>query len=53
VPPGDKTALARRSRQLPDNAELRQRMGKAGQRRMAPDFTASAMIERLTQSYIR
>lgn len=46
VPPGDKIALARRTRTLLRDPELRQRMGEAGQRRVRARFPQEAFLQR-------
>jgi glycosyltransferase involved in cell wall biosynthesis len=51
VPPADQAALARHTRLLLDDSELRQRMGKAGRQRVTEHFAAAAMIDRLAALY--
>jgi glycosyltransferase involved in cell wall biosynthesis len=51
IAPGDKVALARRTRQLLHDAALRQRLGEAGRRRAAERFTVAALVERLGALY--
>ncbi|HZT79091.1 MAG TPA: glycosyltransferase [Gemmataceae bacterium] len=51
VPPGDKAALARQTRRLLDDAELRRRMGEAGRRRAAERFAAADMVRRYAEVY--
>jgi glycosyltransferase involved in cell wall biosynthesis len=50
-PPGDKAALARQTRRLLDDADLRQRLGEAGRRRVTSQFTAEAMVGRFVEVY--
>jgi len=51
IAPGDKVALARRTRQLLRDRLQRQRMGEAGRRRAAEMFSVKAMVERLSAVY--
>jgi glycosyltransferase involved in cell wall biosynthesis len=51
VPPGDQADLARQTRVLLDDAELRQRMGEAGRRRVQESFSAPVMIARFAELY--
>jgi glycosyltransferase involved in cell wall biosynthesis len=51
VPPADQAALARQTRVLLDDANLRRRMGEAGRQRAADHFAAAAMIDRVTALY--
>lgn len=51
VPPADPAALARQTRLLLDDADLRRRMGEAGRRRAAEEFAAAAMARRFAQLY--
>jgi glycosyltransferase involved in cell wall biosynthesis len=51
VPSGDKAALARRTRQLLDHPDQRQRMGEAGRRRVAEHFPPAAMVQRFVELY--
>jgi glycosyltransferase involved in cell wall biosynthesis len=44
VPPGDKAALARQTRRLIEDADLRRRLGEAGRRRALEEFTVEAMV---------
>jgi glycosyltransferase involved in cell wall biosynthesis len=53
VPPGDKAALARQTRVLLDDAELRRRMGEAGRRRAAERFAVADMVDRFVALYQR
>lgn len=49
--PGDKVALARRTRQLLRDREQGQRLGEAGRRRAAELFTVATLVERLGALY--
>jgi glycosyltransferase involved in cell wall biosynthesis len=51
IAPGDKVALARRTRQLLRYRLQRQRMGEAGRRRAAEIFCVKMMVERLGAVY--
>jgi glycosyltransferase involved in cell wall biosynthesis len=51
VPPADQAALARKTRVLLDDPDLRRRMGEAGTQRVLERFPASAMIERFAALY--
>jgi glycosyltransferase involved in cell wall biosynthesis len=51
VPPGDKVALARQTRQLLDDAGRRQQMGEAGRRRAAEHFPAARLVEGMARLY--
>lgn len=51
IAPGDKIALARRTRQLLHDPALRQRFGAAGRRRVLEHFTVPALVERLLPVY--
>jgi glycosyltransferase involved in cell wall biosynthesis len=51
IAPGDKVALARRTRQLLRDRQLRQRLGAAGARRAAELFSVAARVERLGALY--
>jgi glycosyltransferase involved in cell wall biosynthesis len=46
VPPGDKPALARQTRLLLEDAQLRQRLGEAGRKHVAQHFLPEQMVER-------
>lgn len=50
-PPGDKATLARLTRQLLDDADLRRRMGEAGRRRAAECFSIAEMVRRYDVVY--
>jgi glycosyltransferase involved in cell wall biosynthesis len=50
-PAGDKAALARQTRQLLDDADLRERMGRAGRERAATCFSVEAMVRRYAELY--
>jgi glycosyltransferase involved in cell wall biosynthesis len=51
VPPADQAALARQTRVLLDDADLRRRMGEAGQQRVMASFSAAAMVKRFADLY--
>jgi glycosyltransferase involved in cell wall biosynthesis len=51
VAPGDQAALARQTRLLLDDPQLRQRLGEAGHRRVADSFSASATVQRFRELY--
>lgn len=51
VPPRDRPAIARRTRVLLDDEELRRSMGQAGRQRAAEQFGAGAMAQRFAQIY--
>jgi glycosyltransferase involved in cell wall biosynthesis len=51
VPPGDKPALARQTRVLLEQPDLRRRMGEAGRQHLARHFTPEAMVERHLELY--
>jgi glycosyltransferase involved in cell wall biosynthesis len=51
IEPGDKAALARQTRLLLDNPELRAAFGAAGRRRVEKAFSASALAERVANLY--
>jgi glycosyltransferase involved in cell wall biosynthesis len=51
VPPGDKMALARQTRLLLENAELRQRLGEAARQRAARHFARDDLVRRFTDLY--
>ncbi len=51
VPPGDKIALARQTRRLLANAELRKCLGQAGRARAAERFAAGKMVKRMEELY--
>jgi glycosyltransferase involved in cell wall biosynthesis len=53
VPPGDQAALARQTRLLLDDADLRRKMGEAGRRRALEIFPAAAMVQRFASIYER
>jgi len=53
VPPRDPDALADALRRLLDDPDLRRRMGEAGRRRVAADFTAERMADRVLAVYER
>jgi len=53
VPPRDPDALAAALRRLLDDADLRRRMGEAGRRRVAEQFTADLMTKRFLDLYER
>jgi glycosyltransferase involved in cell wall biosynthesis len=50
-PPGDKVALARQTRQLLDNQDRRERLGKAGQERAAVCCSVQSFIRAYTELY--
>jgi glycogen synthase len=52
VPPGDKIALARQTRRLLADAELRRRLGQAGRARIAQHFAARVAVERMAGLYL-
>lgn len=51
IAPGGKVELARRTRQLLHDAELRQRFGEAGRRRVAEHFSVAALVKQLLPVY--
>jgi glycosyltransferase involved in cell wall biosynthesis len=51
VPPGDKAVLARQTRILLDDADLRRRMGQAARRRAAECFGVETMVGRFIDLY--
>lgn len=51
VEPGDVDALAERILQLEGNAELRQRMGLAGRRRVELSYSVDRMVESIVRVY--
>ncbi len=51
VEPDDKAALARRTRRLLDDAELRRRMGEAGRRRIRDCFSVVRLVESCIRRY--
>src|SRR5262245_5863890 len=51
VPPGDQAALARQTRTLLDNADLRRDMGEAARRRVAERFGVAEMVRRFLELY--
>jgi glycosyltransferase involved in cell wall biosynthesis len=51
VPPGDAGALAHAILRLADDDELRNAMGKAGQRRLATHFSADEVIRKTDALY--
>jgi glycosyltransferase involved in cell wall biosynthesis len=51
VPPGDKAVLARQTRVLLDDADLRRRMGQAARRRAAECFAVETMVGRFIDLY--
>ena len=51
VPPGDKIALARQTRRLLADRELRRCLGQAGRARIAEHFAARAALERTAELY--
>jgi glycosyltransferase involved in cell wall biosynthesis len=51
IHPGDRVALARRSRELLADAELRRRLGEAGRRRVMEHFPAAALVRRFASLY--
>jgi glycosyltransferase involved in cell wall biosynthesis len=51
VPPGDQAALARQTRLLLDDVEMRRRMGEAGRKRALNDFPVAAMVQRFADLY--
>jgi glycosyltransferase involved in cell wall biosynthesis len=51
IPPGDKAALARRTRRLLDDAGRRRQMGAAGRKRVEEHFGAAAMVRRFAGLY--
>jgi glycosyltransferase involved in cell wall biosynthesis len=53
VPVGDKVALARRTRQLLDNAALRSEMGEAGRQRVHQQFSVAELVRRCVAVYER
>jgi glycosyltransferase involved in cell wall biosynthesis len=53
VPPRDPEALAAALRRLLADPDLRRRMGEAGRRRVAEQFTADRMAERVLELYER
>jgi glycosyltransferase involved in cell wall biosynthesis len=50
IPPGDKVALGRRTRELLRNPDLASRMGEAGRRQVA-SFTPARLIKRVAEIY--
>lgn len=51
IPPGAKVALARQTRLLLENGELRRRLGSAAQERAARHFAAADMVRRFAELY--
>jgi glycosyltransferase involved in cell wall biosynthesis len=51
VPPGDKTALARQTRRLLEDADLARRLGEAGRRRAAECFSLARLIQQCSGLY--
>jgi glycosyltransferase involved in cell wall biosynthesis len=51
VPPADQAALARQTRRLLEDADLRRRMGEAARRRAAKQFGAAEMVQRFAELY--
>jgi glycosyltransferase involved in cell wall biosynthesis len=51
IRPGDKAALARQTRRLLDDGELRQRMGETARHRAATHFSLGAAVARLAALY--
>jgi glycosyltransferase involved in cell wall biosynthesis len=51
IRPGDKAALARQTRRLLDEPELRQRLGEAARRHAAGHFALGAAVARLAELY--
>jgi glycosyltransferase involved in cell wall biosynthesis len=51
VPPRDKTALARQTRRLLEDARLRQRMGEAGKQRVQEHFSPEELVQRVSGVY--
>jgi glycosyltransferase involved in cell wall biosynthesis len=51
IPPGDKAALARLTRRLLNDTDLRHRMGEAGRKRVAERFGAAEMVRRFAGIY--
>jgi glycosyltransferase involved in cell wall biosynthesis len=50
IPPGDKVALGRRTRELLRNPDLARRMGEAGRRQVA-SLTPAYLVERVAEIY--
>jgi glycosyltransferase involved in cell wall biosynthesis len=51
VPSGDKTALARQTRRLLEDADLRRQMGEAGRRRVGTCFAPEELVQRVSGVY--
>jgi glycosyltransferase involved in cell wall biosynthesis len=51
VPPDDKAALARQTRPLLENAELRRRLGAAGRQRAIAQFSVQGLVETCISQY--
>lgn len=51
APPGDEAALAERVLRLVDDADSRERLGRAGRRRVETEFDARVMAERFVCMY--
>ncbi|MDP8235179.1 MAG: glycosyltransferase [Candidatus Erginobacter occultus] len=51
VPPGDRQRLAARIEELARNPRMRQRLGRAGEKRVREDFTLEAMCRRYRELY--
>jgi glycosyltransferase involved in cell wall biosynthesis len=51
IRPGDKAALARQTRRLLDDGDLRQRLGEAARQRAADHFSPAAAVARLAELY--
>lgn len=53
IRPGDKPALARETRRLLENEEMRRRLGRAAQGRIRQHFAAAGMVEQYVRLYER
>jgi glycosyltransferase involved in cell wall biosynthesis len=51
VPPGQPDAIASALRRLLDDPELRARLAAAGHARVTTEFSAAAMVRRITELY--
>jgi glycosyltransferase involved in cell wall biosynthesis len=51
VPPGDKMRLARQTRLLLENADLRRRFGEAGRRRAESQFSQPRLVKQYAELY--